>query len=406
MTAVERTTRVTNAASQPGQALFAGFDGTTCPQPLLDLIAAGRVGGVVLFARNVVDPPQLAGLIAELRAHEPADAPLVIAIDQEGGRVQRLRAPWTEWPPMRRLGERASAAAAAAGAAAEAAVRAGSGSVTKRPRDAAPDADPDDATLAETSAVARALATELRDAGIDLDFAPVVDVDSNPENPVIGDRSFGREPDVVAAHARAFIRAMQDEGVACCAKHFPGHGDTSLDSHLALPKLAHDLDRLLAVELPPFAAAIDAGVASVMTAHVVFEAIDPHRPATFSPDVLALLRERLAFDGVVFSDDLEMKAVADHWQPHEIVDAALGAGVDVLLPCRRFELVTALLERLESLPDARLEPALTRIAALKRRFVRRRATDAAGARDADARTPGGPPYPAHLALAAELTRRA
>src|SRR5690606_31816728 len=158
------------------------------------------------------------------------------------------------------------------------------------------DADPDDATLAETSAVARALATELRDAGNDLDFAPVVDVARHPENPVNGARSFGRDPDVGAAHARAVLRAMQDESAACCAKHFPGHGDTSLDSHLALPKLAHDLDRLLAVELPPFAAAIDAGVASVMTAHVVFEAIDPHRPATFSPDVLALLRERLAFD--------------------------------------------------------------------------------------------------------------
>jgi beta-N-acetylhexosaminidase len=357
---------------QPGQALFAGFEGTSCPKPLLDLIAEGRVGGIVLFARNVVAPPQVRRLVAELRAHEPADAPLLVAIDQEGGRVQRLRAPWTEWPPMRRLGELAEGAAVAG----------------------APAAGVD-----ATADVARALAVELRDCGVGLDFAPVVDVDSNPANPVIGDRSFGREPRHVAAHASSFIRAMQAEGVACCAKHFPGHGDTTLDSHLALPKIAHGLERLLAVELPPFAAAVAAGVASVMSAHVVFEAIDPHRPATFSPDVIALLRERLRFDGVLFSDDLEMKAVADHWRPNEMVDLALGAGVDVLLACKRFALVTELLDRLESLPDARIEPALRRVAALKQRLARPRP----GATDAG--TPG-PPYPEHLALAARLSRTA
>jgi len=357
----------TSARGQPGQALFAGFEGTSPPPPLLDLVAAGRVGGVVLFARNVESPHQVRSLVLELREHEPADAPLVIAIDQEGGRVQRLRTPWTEWPPMRRLGE----------------LDAEHPSVTTGATPAA---------LAATAAVARALAVELRDSGIDLDFAPVVDVDSNPANPVIGDRSFGNEPALVAAHAAAFIGAMQSAGVACCAKHFPGHGDTTLDSHLALPKVAHDLDRLLAVEVPPFAAAIAAGVASIMSAHVVFEAIDPERPATFSPDVIALLRERLRFDGVLFSDDLEMKAVADRWQPREMVDLALGAGVDVLLACRRFELVTELLERLESLPDARLEAPLRRIAALKQRLA------------APSPAAGGPPYPEHLALAARLAR--
>ncbi|MFN8600261.1 MAG: beta-N-acetylhexosaminidase [Candidatus Binatia bacterium] len=361
--------RLLTAADQPGQALFAGFEGTSCPGPLLDLIAAGRVGGVVLFARNVESPGQVLDLVRQLRAHEPDGAPLVVAIDQEGGRVQRLRAPWTVWPPMRRLGELGDAASS------------------------------DGAPLDATAAVARALAVELRDCGIALDFAPVVDVDSNPANPVIGDRSFGRDPRQVAAHARAFIGAMQAERVACCAKHFPGHGDTTLDSHLALPKIAHDLDRLLAVELPPFAAAVETGVASVMSAHVVFEAIDAKRPATFSPDVIALLRERLRFDGLVFSDDLEMKAVADHWQPREMVDLALGAGVDALLACRSFELVTALLERLESLPDATIEPALRRVATLKRRFAQPlfEAADASTA---------GPPYPEHLALAARLSRTA
>lgn len=364
----------TSARWQPGQALFVGFEGISCPPPLLDLIAAGRVGGVVLFARNVESPRQVRRLVRELRAREPEDAPLVIAIDQEGGRVQRLRKPWTEWPPMRRLGE-----LDADGPAGDA---------------AAGGAPP---VLDATTAVARALAVELRDCGIGLDFAPVVDVDSNPTNPVIGDRSFGRDPAQVAALASAFITAMQGEGVGCCAKHFPGHGDTTLDSHLALPTITHDLERLLSVELPPFAAAIDAGVASIMSAHVVFAAIDARRPATLSPDVMGLLRERLGFDGLVFSDDLEMKAVADHWRPREIVELALGAGVDALLACKRFDLVTELLARLEAQPDARLENALRRVAAFKRRFALPPA-----AADDDT----GPPYLDHLALAARLVRSA
>jgi beta-N-acetylhexosaminidase len=340
---------------QPGQLLFVGFDGLECPRPLLELVGAGRIGGVVLFARNIGDPAQVRGLVETLRARAPEDAPLTVAIDQEGGRVQRLRDPWTQWPPMRRFGEVGE--------------------------------------TVWTADLARALATELADCGIGLDFAPVVDVDSNPANPIIGDRSFSRSADDVAKHARAFIGAMQDAGVACCAKHFPGHGDTHLDSHLALPKLPHDLDRLFEVELPPFAAAIAAGVASIMTAHVVFEAIDKQRPATFSPDVIAILRERLGFDGLVFSDDLEMKAVADHWQPRHMVDAALGAGIDALLVCRRFDFVTEVLARLERCKDGPLERALERVAAFKQRFPGRAVAD-----------PAGPPYPDHAALADRVVR--
>ncbi|MBW2579320.1 MAG: glycoside hydrolase family 3 protein, partial [Deltaproteobacteria bacterium] len=191
---------------QPGQLLFAGFEGLELPEDLARLIAAGRVGGVVLFARNVGDPDQVQSLNAALHACAPEGAPLLIAIDQEGGRIQRLRDPWTQWPPMQRLGEA------------------------------------DD--LEMTAAVARALAVELSNLGIGLDFAPCVDVDTNPANPIIGDRSFGCEPTRVAAHAAPFIRAMQDAGVAACAKHFPGHGDTACDSHLELPRLDHDLARL------------------------------------------------------------------------------------------------------------------------------------------------------------------
>jgi beta-N-acetylhexosaminidase len=340
----------------PGQLLFAGFEGLELPEDLARLIAAGRVGGVVLFARNVGDPDQVQSLNAALHACAPEDAPLLIAIDQEGGRIQRLRDPWTQWPPMQRLGEAND--------------------------------------LEMTGAVARAIAVELANLGIGLDFAPCVDVDTNPANPIIGDRSFGREPTRVAAHAAPFIRAMQDAGVAACAKHFPGHGDTACDSHLELPCLEHDLARLHAVELPPFAAAIEAGVASIMTAHVLFPALDAKRPATLSPDVMAILREELAYDGVVFSDDLEMKAVADHHRPKALVDGCLEAGVDSLLVCRDPGLREEVLRGLERAPDARLENPLRRMIELKRGFagLRERLVGADG-------DPLAPPYADHRALA-------
>jgi len=341
---------------QPGQLLFAGFDGLELPEDLARLIAAGRVGGVVLFARNVGDPDQVRTLNAALHACAPEDAPLLISIDQEGGRIQRLRDPWTQWPPMQRLGEA------------------------------------DDPEL--TAAVARALAVELSDLGIGLDFAPCVDVDTNPANPIIGDRSFGREATRVAAHAAHFIRAMQDAGVASCAKHFPGHGDTACDSHLELPRLDHDLTRLRAVELPPFASAIEAEVATIMTAHVLFPALDAKRPATLSPDVMAILREELGYDGVVFSDDLEMKAIADHYSPKAMVDGCLEAGVDSLLVCKDPGLREEVLRGLERAPDARLENPLRRMIDLKRRF----AGPHESLEGAD-RKPVAPPYVEHRALA-------
>lgn len=369
---------------QPGQLLVAGFDGTRLPGDLAALLADGRIGGVILFSRNIEDLEQLRRLVGEIRDAAPPEAPALVSIDQEGGRVQRLRAPWTEWPPMRRLGEI------------------------------------DDLDL--TAALAQALARELSDLGIHLDYAPVVDVDTNPANPVIGDRSFGRDASRVARHAARFIDAMQAAGVAACAKHFPGHGDTESDSHLELPRLTHGLARLREVELPPFAAAIEAGVATIMTAHVVFSALDPRRPATMAPDVLAILRDELRYDGLVFSDDLEMKAVADHVRPEDLVDGALQAGVDAMLVCRDAELREIVLRRLERQPDAKVERSIERMIELKRRYVGpfppaeptpepaspRGAilTDlfTAVASPSPAPSPEGPPYAAHLALAEQIRK--
>lgn len=341
------------AAPTAGQLVFAGFEGPSPPELLLRLVAAGRLGGVILFARNVHSPEQIRELVGRLHDAAPADCPLAVAVDQEGGRVQRLREPWTEWPPLRALGELDR--------------------------------------IEESRRFGTALALELADLGVDLDFAPCVDVDTNPENPVIGDRSLGRDPELVARHGAALVEALQGAGVAACAKHFPGHGDTDVDSHLALPRLSHGLERLRAVELVPFRAAVRAGVASVMTAHVLLPALDPDRPATLSPRVLGLLRTELGFGGLVFSDDLEMGALAGFGPPGELAVAAVEAGVDAVLFGSRLEAAAEAVEALEALPPRRLEPARQRMARLKHRF--------AGGRRRQARRP---PYPDHRRLAARL----
>lgn len=337
---------------QPGQLLVVGFEGTErVPPDLAQRIAEGRVGGVILFKRNVRDPGQLRTLVAELHSHAPPRVPLLVSIDQEGGRVQRLRDPWTQWPPMRRYGELDQ--------------------------------------VEHSEALGRALATELREVGCNLNFAPVVDVDSNPDNPVIGDRSFGRNPNVVARHARALMAGMQGAGVAACAKHFPGHGDTAKDSHFELPRIDHELARLRALELAPFRTLIEAEVASVMSAHVLFPKLDAKRPGTLSPAVMGLLREELNYQGLVFTDDLEMGAVAKHWGPRDRAVLPLEAGCDALLVCHKADLREEMLAVLEAAPDGLVERSLERMVAFKQRWCGEAMPNACS----------GPPYDTHLAMA-------
>ncbi len=315
--------------------MIAGFDGHTAPEETLQLVRKG-LGGVILFARNVSSPEQVAELNRALKAAAPGK--LLSSVDQEGGRVARLRKPWTLWSPMRRLGESGSEALA--------------------------------------HEVGRVLGVELKACGFDIDYAPVLDVDSNPANPIIGDRSFSRDPQVVARLGAAMVRGLQALDVAACGKHFPGHGDTAQDSHLELPRLPWGIDRLREVELVPFRAAIEAGVASIMTAHVVFEALDPDVPATMSAKAIdGLLRRELGFEGVVISDDLEMKAVHDRFPMNEVVERSLNAGVDAFLACKELslqhEVIGHIVRAVESgrVPRHRLEQAARRVEAMQQRYA-------------------------------------
>ena len=207
-------------------------------------------------------------------------------------------------------------------------------------------------------------------------FAPVLDVDSNPDNPIIGDRAFSNDPHAVARLACAFIDGLQSGGVAGCGKHFPGHGDTNVDSHLALPKLDHSRERLDEIELVPFKAAARVEVAAVMTAHILFAALDDEHPATLSEKVLVpLLRDTIGYRGVIVSDDLEMKAIADHYGVEDAAVRAIRAGCDQLLICSKPDWVDrayeAIVKAVEdgTLPRERVMEAADRVETMKQRWV-------------------------------------
>ena len=319
--------RLADAVLQPG------FAGTTAPDWLRRRLDEG-LGGVVLFSRNVTSPEQVAELTASLREHRPE---VLVAIDEEAGDVTRLEA--------------------------------ATGST--RPGNLALGVVDDERLTAE---LARGLGRDLAAVGVNLDYAPSGDVNSNPDNPVIGVRSFGSDPALVARQTAAWIRGLQASGVAACVKHFPGHGDTGVDSHLALPEIAASAEEMARVALPPFRAAFAAGVKSVMCGHLMVPAYDTEFPATLSRRILVdLLRTELGFDGLLVTDALEMKAVSDRWGLTGAAVLAIAAGADALCVggglCDE-ETATSLRDALVDavvsgqLPEARLREAADRVAAL------------------------------------------
>jgi len=313
-----------------------GFAGQDLDPGFEQLLDEG-IFGAILFARNIGTAPEVADLCRRIK--QRASAPLALALDQEGGRVARLRGPpFTAVPAMREIGSRA------------------------------------DIDLAERCG--RLLAFELRAVGFDWNFAPVLDVDTNPKNPVIGDRALHSEASQVARLGVALARGLESGGVASCGKHFPGHGDTASDSHLTLPRLPHDMQRLRSVELVPFRAYAEAGLAALMTAHVMFEAVDPGVPATMSRRALEdVLRGELGFEGVIVSDDLEMKAIADHYPLEEAVVRGAVAGVDLFLVCEhassQHRAIEALVRAVESgdVSRRRIDESVRRLDALAARFA-------------------------------------
>jgi beta-N-acetylhexosaminidase len=320
-----------------GQRLMAGFDGTGFNADLEFLIAGVGVSGLILFSRNVISPEQLRGLCRDCQAcaRQHGLPPLFIAIDQEGGQVARLKPPFTQFP-----------------------------------------GNPAMIGTADAAQFARVTARELRDVGINMNMAPVIDVAPDSVDSIMAGRSFGGDPRRVAQMGMTVIDHLQRGGIMAVAKHFPGIGRTVLDSHLDLPDLDTDLSALREFDLVPFERAIAGDVAGIMLSHIRYTAIDPSWPASLSPAVAAdLLRRQMHYDGLVLTDDLDMGAVKPRFDIETAVDQVLAAEVDIALICHKGPDIETAFERIRAkiATDVRLRElggrALGRIMRLKHAYL-------------------------------------
>ncbi len=324
--------------NQIGQQIIMGIQGLSLTKDEADFIVKNNIGGIIYMGRNVEGPEQVRALSAEiqgLRSRMADKAPLFISIDMEGGRVHRLKAPFTKWPALAHIGKIDST------------------SVAFR--------------------FAQAMGEELRAVGINLDFAPCLDVFTNPQNTVIGDRSLSTSPEAVARLGSALVRGYIKADILPCAKHYPGHGNTLLDSHLHLPIEEKSLEELDTIELEPFKKAFRARLDFVMAAHIKYPKIDPEWPASLSEIFLRqLLRERFRFRNLIITDDLDMKALTLNYDKATIAVRAIQAGANVLLYCNEPDSPVIAMDAIEkALVDKTLDSAVVtdnynRVMALKK----------------------------------------
>ncbi|WP_162140164.1 beta-N-acetylhexosaminidase [Haploplasma axanthum] len=286
-----------------GQLAMFGFDGTTVTDDLINMVKKYKLGNVILFARNIKTPEQLYNLTKNIQklAIEEIGFPMFISIDQEGGMVTRIFNGATFFPGAMTI------------------------SATNNPNNA--------------YEVGKAMGIELDALGINMNLAPVYDVNNNPNNPVIGVRSFSDKPDVVSEYANSFMKGLQEQNVFATAKHFPGHGDTNIDSHLGLPIINHDLKRLNEIEFKPFISAINNGIKAIMSTHINFTKLtNDGYPATLSKDIMTgLLREKFGFEGLIVSDGMGMKGVVDKYTTEEACVLAIKAGINLICVCHSHE---------------------------------------------------------------------
>ena len=310
-----------------------GMTGPQMDEDTRDLIRDYNVGGVVLFSRNIEGPMQLTNLCQDLQdtAMDFHGLPLILAIDQEGGRVARLKEPFTQFPGNTAMGQ---------------------------------DTEP----IERAMEFGRVTAKEMKLVGLNMNFAPVLDVQRGEPEKHLRGRTFGEDVKIVSKLGRAVVRSLQEHGILAVAKHFPGLGRSSVDPHFELPRIELDMKEMEEVNLPPFQAAINVRVSGIMTSHAIYPALDPERPATLSPVILVqLLRERMGFEGLIITDDLEMGAIAKHWGIAEGAAAAFEAGADILLICEDQKNVLKGIELLrrrllqEEIPFQRLNQSNERI---------------------------------------------
>lgn len=321
-----------------GQIFTVGFEGYEQDNQIEGMIKDCHVGGVILFRKNIKSPGQLLEVVNSLKSSNSNNkAPLFISVDEEGGRVTRLPDQITKLPSNEKIGK----------------------------------INNEDFSFS----IGNILAEELKAFGFNMDFAPVLDIFSNPKNTVIGDRSFGNNAEIVSKLGVQTMKGIRDLGVIPVVKHFPGHGDTLEDSHVGLPSVDHDMERLETFELIPFKAAIDSGADAVMVAHILLRKIDSENPASLSEKIISgILREKIGFEGVVITDDMTMGAIGENYSMQEAVVRSFLAGSDMILVCHGYENQLEAINALKAavqdgtVTEDRLDESVRRILALKHKY--------------------------------------
>lgn len=320
-----------------GQMFIVGFEDPQPNDALKNMIVNNHVGGVILFQRNIKSPDQLLGLINSIKDINIDGIPLFISVDEEGGKVSRMPAQIRAIPSSMAIGE------------------------------------VNNTQLAYNTGAL--LAHKIKAFGFNMDFAPVLDIWSNPKNTVIGDRAFGSSPDIVSSLGIEAMKGIRDKGVISVVKHFPGHGDTLVDSHIGLPRVEYDLDRLKSFELVPFQAAIDNQADAVMIAHILMAKIDPEHPATLSKALITnLLRKDMGFDGLVVTDDMTMAAIIKNYSIEDAVVGTIAAGSDIILICHGYDKQQAAISAVKAavkegiLSQERIDESVERILHLKKKY--------------------------------------
>lgn len=321
-----------------GQMVIVGVDDYTNNSHSTEMIEAYHVGGFILFDRNIKDPSQALGLINSLKETNAGNkSPLFIGVDEEGGRVTRMPVGLARIPTNKAIGQ----------------------------------ADNSDFSYE----IGKAIGGELKAFGMNMNFAPVLDINSNPKNPVIGDRSFGANPEIVSKLGVQTMKGLQSQNIISVVKHFPGHGDTSVDSHKSLPVVNHGLDRLKAFELLPFAEAVKNNADAVMVAHILLPEIDKENPASLSKAVITdILRGELKFNGVVITDDMTMGAIIQNYGIGEAAVKSVNAGSDIVLVCHEYDKEISVIKALKAaaetgtISEDTINDSVYRILKLKQKY--------------------------------------
>ncbi|WP_138751440.1 beta-N-acetylhexosaminidase [Paenibacillus sinopodophylli] len=335
---LQETIKTMTLDEKIGQLVLIGVEGTELQAPTTDLIDNFHVGGFILYKYNIIDAEQTLKLLNQLKErNKPSKAPLWLSIDQEGGKVSRMPEQFTKTPTAASIG------------------KANNQSYTR--------------------GIGQALGAEIRALGFNMDFAPVLDINSNPANPVIGNRSFGSHAETVITHGIETMKAIQSEKIAAVVKHFPGHGDTSVDSHLDLPVVNKSLAELTTFELLPFMEAIRQDADAIMVAHLLIPSIDKTYPSSLSKSVITdLLRKKLGYDGVVITDDMTMGGITDHFDVGEAAVKSIQAGSDIILIGHDYDTQIAVLKSLKLaardgvITKDALEQSVYRILSLKQKY--------------------------------------